>query len=125
MNLSWAIDGLLLALGAFVILVALRFLVALARGEDASMALSMTGRWTAGLVGGAFAVGGMGLVELADVVGMLTAFISTHPFAVSNGLVTGLGAFVAGGFLDLSTGQFVGVAIALVGITMLVYEVAD
>lgn len=125
MALSWVLDGLLLALGLAVVLVGLRFLIALARGEEAREALDITGRWAFGLLGGAFAIGAMGLVEFGDIVGMLTMFISTHPFAVSNGVVTALGAFVAGGWLELSAEQFVGVAIALVGVVMLVYEVGD
>jgi len=117
--------GVLLALGVAVVLIGLRFLVALARGEEAREALDITGRWTFGLIGGALAVGTMGLVQLGDVVGMLTVFIGQHPFAVSNGLITGLGAGLAAGLVDLSAEQFVGLAIAIVGVVMLVYEVGE
>lgn len=125
MALSWLVQGLLLALGLAVVLIGLRFLIALARGEEAREALDITGRWTVGLLGGAFAVGGMGLVELGDIVGMLTVFVGSHPFAVSNGLITGLGAGLAAGVLELGPQQFVGVAIAIIGVTLLVYEVSS
>ena len=118
-------EGLLLAVAALLVTVSVRFLVALARGEPADDALSITGRWTAGIAGAAFAAGGVGLVQLADAVGMLTMFVGSHPLAVSNGLVAGLGAFVAGGFLELSAPQYLGLSVALVGATMLLYEVAD
>jgi cobalamin biosynthesis protein CbiD len=125
MALSWVVDGLLLALGALVLIVGLRYLLALARGEGLREAAMMTGRWTWALIGGIFAVGAMGLVQFGDLVGMAVEFIATSPFGVSNALLTGLGAFVAGGWLELSASQFVGVAIALVGLVMLAYEVSD
>ena len=117
------VNGLLVALAAVLALVVGRFLVALARDEEPRDALEITGRWSAGIAGAAGAAGAMGLVQFADIVAAATGFIGTHPFAVSNGAVTALGAFVAGGWLDLSSGEFVGVAIALVGAVMLLYEV--
>jgi hypothetical protein len=131
MALSWLVNGLLLALAAFVLIVGLRFVVAYINAPDdrsispLSLAIDTTSRWTWGLIGGAFAVGGLGLVQLADIIGMVTMFVGSHPYFVSNGLVTGLGAGVAAGLVDLSAGQFVGIAVALLGLTMLVYEVTD
>jgi len=112
-----------MAVAAVLALVSVRFLVAVARGEEPEKAFEITSRWSAGLVGAAGAAGALGLVQLADIVGMITMFVGSHPLAVSNGLVAGLGAFVAGGFLELSAGQFIGLSIAIVGAVMLFYEV--
>lgn len=122
---GWLVDGLLMALAASLALVTVRFLVALSRDEEPREALEITGRWSAGLVGAAGAAGAMGLVQFADIVAAGSQFVATHPFAVSNGVVTALGAFVAGGWLSLSSTQFVGVAVALVGAVMLMYEVGE
>jgi len=119
------VKGFALAGATALAIVLVRFLLALARGEEADDAARITGRWTLGIIGAAGAVGALGLMELADVMGMLTMFVGSHPLAFSNGLVTALGAFVAGGWLELSARAFLGVAIALVGITMLIYEVGD
>lgn len=119
------VNGALVALAAVLALVGGRFLIALARDEEPREAIEITGRWSAGLVGAAGAAGAMGLVQFADIVAAGSQFVATHPFAVSNGVVTALGAFVAGGWLELSSGEFVGVAIALVGAVMLLYEVAE
>lgn len=118
-------EGLLMAGAAVVLLVGVRFLVALASGEDPREAVEITGRWSFGLVGAAGAAGAVGLVQLADVLGMFTMFVGTHPLASSNAAVAGLGAFVIGGFLSLSPTQYLGVSVALIGGTMLLYEVAD
>jgi hypothetical protein len=119
------VEGAMMAAGAAAVLVVVRYLIAYAREEDAGEALSITSRWGAGLIGAAFSLGATGLVELGDAVGMLTMFVGSHPFAVSNGLVAGLGAAASEGLVSLSGPQFLGVAIALVGITMLIYEVGD
>jgi hypothetical protein len=119
------VEGVLMAVAAVVLLVGVRFLVALANGEPADDALSITSRWTAGIAGAAFSAGALGLVQLGDAVGMATMFIGSHPFAVSNGLVAGLGAFALGGVLELSPTQYLGVSVALIGAVMLLYEVAD
>jgi len=125
MPLSWLIDAAVMALVALVVLTGGRFLVALASGEDPRDSFEITGRWTFGLLGAATAVGAMGLVQLADIVGMLTMFVGSHPLAFSNGLVAGLGAFVAGGWLDIGPAQFIGVSLMLVGVVMLLLEVDD
>jgi hypothetical protein len=123
--LSWLLEGLLMLLAATVLLLGVRWLVALANGEDPRDAALITGRWTAGLLGAAGAAGALGLVQLADIVGMVTMFVGNHPFAVSNGLVAGLGAFVADGSLALSSGQFLGIAVAIAGVVMLFSEVSS
>ena len=119
------VEGLLLVLGVAVVLTGTRFLLALARGEDPRESFMITGRWSLSLLAAAGAAGSMGLIQLGDIVGMATTFISTHPFAVSNGIVAGLGAAVSGGLLSVSPAQFMGIAIAVVGLVMLLYEVEE
>ena len=120
------VEGFLLALGTAVFLVGGRFLIALARRDgDASEALQRTGRWSMAVIFGAGAAGSVGLIQLGDILGSATGFIATHPFAVSNGLITGLGAGVSAGLLSPSPEQFVGLAMVLVGLVLVTYEVAD
>jgi len=119
------VGGLALLVATALVLVVGRTLVAIARGEDPREAVEITGRWSASILGAAGAAGAMGLVELADVLGMVVAFIGSHPLAVSNGLVTGLGAAVSGGIFSPTPEQFVGIALMLVGLTMVVYNVGD
>jgi hypothetical protein len=119
------LEGLLMAVAAVALLVGGRFLVAIANDEEPREAISITSRWTLGLIGAAGAAGGMGLVQFADIVGMVTMFIGSHPFAVSNGLVAAVGAATIGGFLSLSPEGYLGVSVALIGAVMLLYEVVD
>lgn len=123
--LDSVINGVLLALGAFVVLVIGRFIVALANGEDLEDAAGLTGRWTGALLGGIAAAGALGLVEFADIVGMLTMLIGQHPMAVANIGIAGIGAAVISGIVEMSVEQYLGVAIGLLGITMILREVEN
>lgn len=119
------VEGVLMAVAAVAVLVGVRFLIALADDKEVGYAARVTGRWSAGIVGAAAAAGATGLVQLGDAVGMITMLIGSHPLALSNGLVAGLGAFALGGFVELSPTQYIGASIALIGAVMLLYEVAD
>lgn len=120
-----AVNGFLLAVGVFVVLVIGRLLVALANGDDPRDAAKLTGKWTGGLLGAAASVGAMGLVQVGDVLGMVTQFIGTHPFAASNFAIAGLGAAGLEGLVSLGPGQYLGIALGIVGLTMVVMEVSD
>lgn len=119
------LNGLLLSLGAFAALVAGRMLVNFAQGNNLRESATETGRWTSMILGSLFAVGGMGLVEFADILGMAASFAGSHPFAVSNGLTTILGALGLAGLVDISPEQYIGAGIAIVGVVMLITEVND
>lgn len=119
------LNGLLLALGAFALLVVGRMLLNLAKGNNVRDSVTETGRWTSMILGSLFAVGGMGLVEFADILGMVTNFVGSHPFAVSNGLTAALGALGLAGFVEVSASQYLGAGLVIVGGVMLVYEVSD
>lgn len=123
---DWLVQGALLALGALVVLIVGRFLVAWADDDtDAREALDITGRWTAGVAGAAFAAGALGLVQFGDIVAMGAEFIGGHPYAVSNGITALLGWLALDGVLNVSGEQFAGLALAVVGIVLLLYEVED
>lgn len=116
-------------IGAFLAIMllvfAVRFVIAYARTGTPWMAWDKTTKWATGI---ALAVGSattMGLIQFGDLVGGAAAFIGGHPYFVSNIGITGLGAGALSGLVQLSTDQFVGIAIAIVGLVMLLVEVDE
>lgn len=118
-------NGVILALGALVIILAGRTALAYSRGKDPGAALAATGRWTFAVVGGIFTAGFTGLAQAGDLVAQLTAFIAGHPFAVSNAGVGLLGWLGFSGQIALGPNQFVGLALAIVGAVWVVRGVDD
>jgi len=123
--------GLLATIAVIGGAIALRFGVAYARARDRRResplryAVTQTGEWTIGIavgIGGAVA---MGLVQFGDIIGTLFGFIGGHPYFASNLGVIGLGAGALSGLVSLSTDQFVGIALMLVGAVFLATEVDD
>lgn len=125
MALEWAVNGLLIAVGVLVVYGLIRVAYYYQKDGDASESAVSAGRDVQMVVGGAFAVGAMGLVQFADVLSMAGTFVGSHPFAVSNGLTAGIGALSLGGFLDVGPQQFIGIAIAATGLVLTLYEVSD
>lgn len=121
------------ALGAFLVFVAvlivpigLRFAIAFARADDDNAiqtAFERTGRWAYGIAGAAAGVVGMGFVEFGDLVAEVVGFVGGHPYFASNFAITGLGAGVVSGMVSLSTDQFIGIALMIVGVVFVVVEV--
>ncbi|WP_254271094.1 hypothetical protein [Haloarcula marina] len=93
-----------------------RFGVAYARSEDLEIAWDRTTKWAMTLAMGLGAAVSVGLIELGAVVSGGFEFIVGHPFVVSNLGVTGLGAGALSGLFTLSTGQFIGLALMLIGV---------
>lgn len=118
--------GLMGGLAALMGIVGARWVVAYIRADGDSplrTAFRRTGTWSMALVGGAASASAMGLLSVADLVGQLVAFIGAHPYFASNLGTVGLGAGVVSGLVSLSTTQFVGVGLAIIGAVMLVVEV--
>ncbi|QIO23091.1 hypothetical protein [Haloarcula sp. JP-L23] len=116
-------------IGAFVAILGtvflLRFAVAYARSEDLSVSWDRTTQWVTAI---AMAVGGavmMGLVQFGDLVGMAIEFIVSHPYFVSNFAVGGLGAGAISGVFTLTVSQYVGIALAIIGLVFIVVEVDE
>jgi hypothetical protein len=109
-------------------IVGLRYVIAYlnSRGEDRlEKAARTTGMWLAMIATGVAGAVAIGLVQLGDIVGMLTQFVGGHPFIVSNLAGIGIGAGALTGLFDLSADQYVGVAMAIVGAVFLISEVTD
>jgi len=123
--------GILVAMGVIVGSVLLRFLVAYARARDRNRndalrrAATQTGQWTIGVAVGIGSAVALGLVQFGDIVGTLFGFIGGHPFFASNLGVIGLGAGALSGLVSLSTDQYIGVALMIVGATFLFTQVDD
>lgn len=124
---SAVLNGLLIAgvaLAALIGAILVRFLIALANGEnDVNDAARISGRWTGLVLGGAASAGAMGLVQFGDIIGMFTMFIGQHPFAVTNIGIAGLGAALIEGFVSLSTLHYLAIAVGLMGVTLILTEV--
>lgn len=122
------VELLLIILGGAVGIVGLRYVIAYlnSRGEDRlEKAARTTGMWLAMIATGVAGAVAIGLVQLGDIVGMLTQFVGGHPFIVSNLAGIGIGAGALTGLFDLSADQYVGVAMAIVGAVFLISEVTD
>ena len=122
------VAGILGGVAVLGLLVGLRWLVAYLRADGDSplrTAFSRTGKWSMALVGGVGGASALGVLSLADVAGQLFAFVAGHPYCAVNLGTIGLGAGVLSGVLSLSTSQYIGVAVAFVGVVMLVVEVED
>lgn len=112
-------------IGIFGAVLLLRFGVAYARSEDLRVSFDRTTQWTMAV---AMAVGSavsFGLIQFGDLVTGAVEFIVTHPYFVSNFGITGLGAGALSGVFSLSTDQFIGIAIALIGLVFIVVEVDE
>lgn len=130
---SWPIRILIWIVLVFLGLFVARFLVALStevRNDDEESltenlidAGDATGRWMVLLILGISGVFVSGLASFGEVLDMVTQLIAQHPFAVSNVGIAGLGGFVVSGLLSLSTTQYAGIVLGIIGAVMLVTEV--
>jgi len=122
-----AMSGLLAGAGALVAILSVRWIIALVQSEDSEsplrMATEKTGRWSIAIVGAIAGLAGTGLVQFNELVVEGVAFIASHPYFVSNLGVGALGAGALSGVLDVSTGQYIGLVIAVIGLVFLVTEV--
>ncbi|GGN92261.1 hypothetical protein [Haloarcula pellucida] len=119
--------NVLAGVGAFVailgVVILARFGIAYARSDDLSVSWDRTTRWTMMLATGVAGAVTVGLIQFGDLVGMAVEFVVSHPYFVTNIGITSLGAGALSGLFTLSTGQFVGIAMMLVGLVFLVVEV--
>lgn len=123
MALEWVVNGLLIAVGALVVYGIVRGVYYYRKDGDASESAVDAGRDVQVVLGGAFAVGAMGIVQFADILTMAGEFVAGHPFAVSNGLTAGIGVLGLAGLVDIGPQQFVGVALVATGLVLMLYEV--
>ena len=122
------VGGFLVASAVMAAILFVRFVIAYANADGRSpfqSALSRTGKWTFGLVAGVFSTVAVGLVQFGDLVGMTVGFIVGHPYFASNFGVAGVGAGALSGMWTLTAQQYLGVALAIVGLVFLVVEVDD
>lgn len=122
LNIMAGVGAFVAILGAVVLL---RFGVAYARSEDLSVSWDRTTKWLTGVAMAIGAAVSLGLVQFGDLIGMAVEFIVSHPYFVSNFGVAGLGAGALSGVFSLTTSQFVGIALALIGLVFLVVEVDE
>lgn len=120
--LGAGIGAFLLIMGAFVLA---RFLIAYARSDDLSVSWDRTTEWVTAIAMGIGGAVTMGLVQFGDLIGMAVEFIVSHPYFVSNFGITGLGAGALSGLFTLTTSQFVGIAVMVIGVVFLVVEVDE
>ncbi|MFC6757885.1 MULTISPECIES: hypothetical protein [Haloarcula] len=114
------IGGLLLAMFVGGLILLARFFVAYRRtGDDIGRAAARTGRWTFAIVLGAFTAGATGLLQLADITSMVFEFVVAHPFTVSNLGTIGLGWLGISGGIVITGDQYIGIALAIVGIVFI------
>jgi len=122
------LGGLLAALGAFLAIVAVRFVIAYANADTRrpfATAVTRTGRWTFGLLGGVFGAVALGLVQFGDLVGGFVGFVVSHPYFASNFGIAGVGAGAISGMFQLTTQQFLGIAFVIVGAVFVAMEADD
>lgn len=118
------VAGLLLAMVVGGLILGARFYIAYRRADDnIGEAAARTGRWTFAIVGGAFAAGATGLVQLGDILSQVFGFIVAHPFFVSNFGTIGLGALGISGSIIITSDQYIGLAIVVVGIVFVLQGV--
>lgn len=120
----------LLVLGTLIGVLVLRMVIAYLNTPDMAddrfqRALNRTARWVGMIVGGITVAIATGLVQFGEIVTLLTDLIGGSPFLVSNLAGIGLGAATLSGLLDLSTDQYVGIALAIVGGVFVLSEVVD
>ena len=115
---------ILIGVGAVgVILFVGRGLVALSEGRDLEESVMMSSRFMGALVGGVVVTVSVGLMGIGETLSILTEFIASHPFAVSNFAIAGIGAVGLGGLAELGAAQFLGIALLIVGLTFVIMEV--
>jgi len=118
------VAGLLLALVVSVLILAARFFVAYrSSGDDIGRAAARTGRWTFAIVGGAFGAGATGLIQPAAILDLLFQFVAGHPFTVANIGTIGLGWLGITGNIVITGDQYIGIALAIVGLVFIVQGV--
>lgn len=119
--------GAIAGLGALLAILSVRWVLAFVQSADEEsplrMATEKTGRWSIAVIGAVAGLAGTGLVEFNALIMGAVEFVVTHPYFVSNLGVGALGAGAVSGVLNVSTSQYVGIAIALVGVVFLVVEV--
>lgn len=130
MPFGWSLDldplGAMLVLGAgMVLLLGTKFLTEMVQEDDASEALDNTFQWAAAGIAAFAGAVGVGLVQFADVAGMVAMFLGQHPFAASNLGIAGLGAAVMSGLLSLTVSQYLGISLLVIGGVMVAVEAED
>lgn len=116
----------LLALGAGVGVVVLRFLIAAVNTEgDLQDSVGKTAMFVGLVVGSVLAALATGLASFGDIIGQIVAFVGGHPFVASNLAGIGLGGAALSGLVTLSADQYVGIALLLVGAVFVVQEVSE
>jgi hypothetical protein len=123
-NLNW-MNGLLLAGVAIVLLVVGRFVLALGRDKSAGEAAEITSGTVAAVLGAAFSVGAMGIINGLEILGSLAGFVGESPFLVSNGILGGLGALTAWLGWQVTISQWIGLTLLVPGVVLLLYEAED
>lgn len=128
MVFDMALDPLGAALilgGGMVLLLGAKFIVEFIQEDDTNEALENTFKWAAGGIAAFAGAVGVGMVQFADVAGMIAMFLGQHPFAASNLGIAGLGAAVMGGLLSLTWSQYLGISLLLIGGVMVAVEAND
>jgi hypothetical protein len=114
----------LIGVGVVVLVLLGRFLVAAVNTEgDLSESLGRTGVWAGMILGGLVAASATGIANFGDIIGGFVNFVASHPFVASNLGGISLGALSLSGTVSLSTSQYVGLALLLVGAVFVVTEV--
>lgn len=114
--------GALAAFSVMGLFTALRFAVAYARSESLSVSWNRTTKWITGIALAFGAAVSTGLVQFGDLITGLVQYVVSHPFLVSNAGLTGLGVGALNGVVNVSTSQYIGIAVMLVGAVFLLVE---
>ncbi|WP_135304117.1 hypothetical protein [Haloarcula amylovorans] len=109
-------------LGAFVLV---RFGIAYARSEDLSVSWDRTTKWVTSVAMAIGAATSFGLIQFGDLIGMAIEFVVSHPYFVTNFGIAGIGAGALSGVFNISTSQYVGIVVAIVGLVFIFVEVDE
>ncbi|WP_276258124.1 hypothetical protein [Haloglomus litoreum] len=123
-----AVTLFIIVFGGSFLLLAGRYIAAYLNAPESSddrfeWATNRTARWLGMIFGGLLATAAVAITQGVDIVAMGTQFIGMHPFVVSNLAGIGLGAGVLSGNIQLTTDQYVGLALMAVFGTYLLSEV--
>ncbi|WP_276260584.1 hypothetical protein [Haloglomus litoreum] len=123
-----AVTLLIVIFGGAILVLAARYIAAYLNAPESTddrfeWATNRTARWLGMIAGGVITAGGIAIIQGVDIVAMLTQFIGSHPFIVSNLAGIGLGAGVLSGTIRLTVDQYVGIALMAVAGTFLLSEV--
>jgi hypothetical protein len=123
-----ALELFIIVFGGAILLVAGRYIAAYLNAPESTddriqWASNRTARWLGMMVGGVITAAGIAIVNGVDIVAMGTQFVAGHPFVVSNLAGIGLGAGALSGVLQLTTDQYIGLAMMLVAAVFIASEV--